>query len=267
MSPFVGSGLLVALCLSACGGVSHTNRTDLPAPRTVAVLPFGGTADPDVREATRALVQSRLQSAGHRVVEAEWTDRVLSERGWLRDPAGFDPKSVPLAEAIEALGVDAIVVGSSFFESSFNVYLLRRHAFGGTVSLRLPDDTTWWSAEHTASTFGGFLLTSGQVFQELHAQGSHGTPMATLALADEFVSDVAATVPRATDTSRTDTDPPLANLTVLRSPMPGSVQRFVVEATAAPHCILRCELAPLLIGVPMVALPGQPDRFRGTCDL
>ncbi|HEX5054476.1 MAG TPA: hypothetical protein VFZ65_22040 [Planctomycetota bacterium] len=261
------ASLLAAVLPAACGGVSHTIRTDVPAPRSIAVLPFGGTADPELREAARSLVQSRLRSQGYQVAEAAWTDRLLSEHGWLHDPVQFDPDALPVGPAIAALGVDALAVGTNFSTSSFNVLILRRQAFGGSVQLRLGDGTTWWSAQHSASTLGGFLLTSGQVFEELRAQGAHGTPMATLALVDEFAGDVAGTVPAQKGTERPSAGPALSAIHMQHGPAVAGLERIVVEATASPGATVCCDLAPYVEGVPMVAQAGRPERFRGSHDL
>lgn len=260
---------LAALLLTtaACGGVHHVIRSDVPVPRTVAVLPFAGAADAAVREGTRALVASRLQARGYHVVESAWTDCVLSEHGWLRDPAGFDPAPLPLAEIVGALGVDAVAIGREFDESSFNILILRRHSFGGEVALRDAEGRAYWSANHAATVQGGFLLTSGQVFAELRAQGEHGTPMETLALVDEFVADVVGTVPAHPNEPGGDREPELMRVTQSRTPRHDGSERLVIEVQASPGCHVCCDLGPGHVGVPMVALPGEPGRFRGAQDL
>jgi hypothetical protein len=256
---------LLSLPAAACGGVNHVLRTELATPDTIAVLPFAGTAHGDVRDATRALLHSRLQARGYRMVELSFVDRVLSERGWLRDAAKFDPALLVLPDVIEALGVDAVVVASDFEESSFNLLILRRQSFGGQLALQRRDGC-WWSANHAATVTGGFLLTSGQVFAELNAQGSHGTPMAMLALIDEFTSDVAATIPEHKASERSDSAPELSNVTWKLEPVRPGVQRLVVQAKSTPGAELRFDAAGGS-GVPMAALPGQPDQFRGAREL
>lgn len=259
--------LLLLLPTSACGGVHHVLRRDVPAPRTVAVLPFAGAADAAVREGTRALLASRLQARGYHVVASGWTDGVLAERGWLRDPADFDPAPLPLPQLVHALGVDAVAIGREFTESSFNVLILRRHSYGGAIALRDAEGRAFWSANHAASVQGGFLLTSGQVFAELRAQGEHGTPMETLALVDEFVTDVVATLPARPRDERGDRAPELMQVRSSRTPRDDGSERLVVDVRASPGSEVRCDLGPGRVGVPMVALPDQPGLFRGVQDL
>lgn len=257
---------LLALSLAGCGGVHHTLRTDVPQPATLAVLPFAGDADVATREAARALVQSRLAARGYRLAETPWVDRVLSEHGWLRDPAKFDGERLAIDQVIAALGVDAVVVGRDLDESSFNVFLLRRHAFGGALAVQRPAGT-YWSANHSAGAFGGFLLMSGQLFTEVRAQGDHRTPMSTLALVDEFVADVVATVPARTLAPDTGAEPAIGQVRASRSPSADGATRIVVESDATPGCTLWLDLPPTAVGVPMVALADAPGRYRGTHDL
>ncbi len=256
---------ILFLPMTACGGVQHTIRTNVPAPHTVAVLPFAGTADPAVRDSARLLVHSRLHARGLQVVECSWVDRLLSERGWLTDPARFDPAQLPLAQVTAALGVEAIAVGRDFDESRFNLLLVRRHSFGGRLELQLADGGAWWSSNHSASSLGGFLLASGQVVTELRAQGDYGTPMATLALLDEFVEDVLATVPMQELVPAAGSAPQLHTARCERMPTITG-ERLVVEVAANPDATV-CFDAPPLTGVPMSPVPGQPGRFRGAHDL
>jgi hypothetical protein len=257
---------MVPALLAACGGVSFRVRDELRTPESIAVLPFAGSAPPEAREAARALLQSRLQARGFHTVELRFVDRVLSERGWLRDPADFDPAALAMPDVATALGVDAVAVATDVEERAFHTLLLRRHAFGGSMSLHRRDGV-WWSAQYSASTLGGLALGSGQVFAELQAQGTHGTPMATLALVDQFVTDAAATVPARKAAARPDAEPRISNVTM--SPAPGTIghKRFVVEASVSPGADVRFDLVPGAGGVPMVALPGQSDRFAGSYEL
>ena len=259
----VGAALVA---LAACGGVHHTVREEVPQPATVAVLPFGGPADVATREAARALVQSRLALRGYRLAEIPWVDRVMSERGWLRDPARFSIAELPVDDVIAALGVDALAIGKDFDETSFNVFVLRRHSFGGTLALQTKKGV-WWSANHDAGAYGGLLLTSGQLVTEVRAQGNHRTPMSTLALIDEFVADVAETVPLRKNVEDMGAPPAIADVTTTRRPVAEGGERIVVEGRATPGCTLSLDLLPAARGVPMVALPGTPDRYRGTHDL
>lgn len=260
--------LLSAACLAlaACGGVHHAVRSELPQPATIAVLPFAGSADVGTREATRSLLNSRLAARGYRTAELPWIDRVMSERGWLRDPAKFTTTKLPIDDVVTALGVDAIVVGDDFDESSFNVLVLRRHSFGGALALQTKRGA-YWSATHSAGAYGGFALTSGQVFSELRAQGEHGTPMMTLALIDELVDDVVETVPARKNVAPVEPEPVVANVATTREAAPDGGTRLVVESTAPPGCTLWLDVLPTSRGIPMVALPNTNGRYRGTHDL
>lgn len=260
-------GLFLAmLCtLGACGSVQHALHPEVAAPHSIAVLPFAGTAELGARDSARLLVHSRLRERGLLPVETAWTDRVLSERGWLTDPATFDPAGLPLAEVQAALGVDAVVFGQGFAESRWNLLLVRRHAFGGSLSIQRADGGVWWSAEHGASNLGGLLLASGQLLTELQAQTNHGTPMATLALLDEFVEDVVATVPLQATKAPHGAAPQLRDARWER-PTAANGGRLLVEVRADAGSMVRFEV-PSLTGSPMAPVPGQPDLFRGARDL
>lgn len=258
---------VVPILLAACGGVSAHVHRDVPQPDRVAVLPLAGPAPACLREATRQLVHSRLRNRGYEAPEPVWIDRVLSEHGWLRDPATFEPKDLPLAEALRALDVDAVVVGTGFDESRFNILVLRRHAVSGELALRAADGREAWSSSHTTSTLGGFLLTSGQVFTELRAQGEHGSPMASLALADEFTADVLETLPRREKPRVDRTQPIVRAVAARRLPGRDGEQRVVVEAEASAGASLRFQLDPYVDGVPMVATSSDPRRYVGSLDL
>lgn len=258
-----------ALGATACGGVSHAVRSDVAQPRSIAVLPFAGEASPTLRAAARQLLTSRLLTRGYEVPETAWVDRVLSERGWLRDPErpAPTPLPIPLADVLQALGTDAVALGTDLDESSFNILVLRRHAVGGRVAITDAQGREYWSTTHGSATLGGFLLTSGQVFTELRAQAEHGTPMASLALTDEFVADIAGTVPERQDAARPTVPPPtIAHVRATRT-RGSDGERIVVEAEAPRGTTLRFELAPHLAGVPMAELPDQPGHYRGAQEL
>jgi hypothetical protein len=251
--------------LAACGGVSHTLHRDLPPPRTIAVLPFPGAASPAVREAARQLVHSRLRTLGYRLADRHHVDRVLSERGWLRDPDQFVTPAA-LGEVCTALGTDAILVADDIAESSFNYMVLRRHRLGGTLAIELADGREWWRAEHAAGKFGGFLLTSGQVFAEFRAQGEHGTPMATMALLDEFTADAIGTLPAMAATDTAVMPPPIANVVARRTPTAIGESRLLVEAEAPSGCQLCFAIDGATAAVPMVETP-RSGHYRGWHDL
>jgi len=256
--------LLACVATAACGGVSY-QLSDAAPPRTVAILPVGGAVDLRVRELVRSLLQSQLQERGMLLVESSFTDRVLTESGWLHDPATFDPAAVPVADACQRLHVDAVVVGTKFDESSFNVYIIRRHAFGGSLRVALADGKAWWRTDHTVSHFGGLLLQSGQVFSELAAQTAHGTPMETVALVDGFVGEVTATLPRRAQGELGKPVPMLRELTVRRQAgADAGSERIVVSAVGSADAELRFDLDDQVLGVPMRGIAGS---FVGARDL
>lgn len=258
------AGLLLAL-LASCGSVSSTIRSDVPVPHTIAVLPFAGAAELAVRDSARLLVQTRLRERGLLPVDCAWVDRILSERGWLGDPAKFDPSKLSIADVTTALGVDAVVLGRDFDESRFNLFLIRRHAFGGSLAMQNAGGDAWWSAQHRASNLGGLLLASGQVITEIQAQTAHGTPIATLALVDEFVEDTIATVPVQPPFEPPPVMTELRDLRVERTKNAQS-ERVLVEVRADAHASVTFDLPPWR-AVPMVAIPGQAGLFRGAHDI
>jgi hypothetical protein len=265
LNPAAWPAALLLATLASCGAVSSRVRSDLPAPHTIAVLPFAGGAELAVRDSTRLLVNTRLRERGLLPVDCAWVDRILSERGWLGDPAKFDPSKLPLAEATMALGVDAVVVGRDFDESRFNLFLIRRHAFGGSLAMQNADGDAWWSAQHRASNLGGLLLASGQVITELQAQTAHGTPIATLALVDEFVEDTIATVPVQPSVIPPPTTAELRDLRVERMANAHG-ERVLVEVHADARASVTFDL-PASRSVPMAAVPGQSGLFRGAHDV
>lgn len=266
---FTGSALsLLALAtLTACGGVSHRVRSDVPQPHRIAVLPFAGPAPASLRDATRQLLHSRMQARGYHAPELAWVDQVLTSNGWLSDPGTFEPSMLPLPEVAKALDVDAVVLGTDVDESSFNLLALRRHVVGGKLVVRTADGRDYWSTDHSAGTFGGFLLTSGQVFTELRAQGEHGSPMESLALADEFTLDVSGTLPNNGQPAPNGDTPRVRSVTTTRTDLPNGAHRIVVEARASAAASLRFQLDPFADGVPMVASRLEPDRYTGALDV
>lgn len=268
------ASLVSWLALSACSGVTAHVAPDMPAPRSVAVLPISGSADPAARELARSLLASRLAAQGFQVVEAGYVDRILSERGWLRDPEAFDIQQVPSGEAVRALGVDAVLRCDGLDAQSFNGLVLRRQSVGGAVHLVGADGREWWQASGSNANNGGFLLQSGQVFTEIRDQAAYGSSMAMVALLDGFVEDVIASVP---------SQPPpgaplspglplqLSDAVVERVPAPGpNRQRLRVRATATVGCQLTFDVEGALSGVPMArtASPAAATgAFQGEADL
>lgn len=259
--------LLAGLALAAgCSGVDWKLDRAQPVPHTIAVLPFAGTADPLARDTARGLVAARLAARGYAVAELPWVDRVLSERQWLRDPRDYMTDPAQLAAVRQALGVDAVLTGGAIDESQFQFVLLRRHTFGGDLAITGAAAQPWWRASHRAGGFGGLLVHSGQVFTELQAQASHGTPMATLALVDQFVEEVVDTLPVAPSIDVLMAAPRLADVRVQRTAGGDATTRVEVAATAPAGASVRFDLGARHLGVPMAEDPQHAGSFRGACD-
>src|SRR5262249_10335622 len=148
-----------------------------------------------------------------------------------------------------------------------NFLLLRRQAVGGVLSITDKEGREYWTADHSATRFGGLLITSGQVFEEVRAQGAHGTPMSTLALIDEFIADVAATVPDRASTPLAAERPVIAGAKAALQPLADGGARLVVDARSRADAVLRFDVDGSTVGVPMVAVPGDPSHHRGQHDL
>jgi hypothetical protein len=274
MSRSQGFVAIPLLALAACSGVSANVASNMPAPRSVAVLPIRGSADPAACELARALLSTRLAAQGFQVVQASYVDRVLSERGWLRDPETLDMQQVPIGEVVQALGVDAVLRCDGLDAHSFNGLVLRRQSVGGALHLVGADGREWWNASGSNANNGGFLLQSGQVFTEIRDQVAHGSPMATVALLDGFVEEVIASIP---------SQPPpgaplspglplrLADAVAERAPVAGDGrQRLRVQTTATAACRVTFDVEGVLTGVPMTraaAAASATSVFQGEVDL
>lgn len=257
--------LLPFLLLAAGCSSGLTYRLDSgPPPRTVAVLPFAGQAQLAELDAARALVLLRLRGRGLDVVADDVTDRCLAEHGWLADPSRYDPVAVDAGTVCAALGVDAVLCGTGFHDSSFNLLLVRRHGYSGELALLRADGSDWWHASHTAAATGGLLLQSGQVLTELQGQRSHGTPMMTLALLDQLIDEALATLPQNDGDRQLPPAPSLADVSVQRQQLGDGRDRVTVTAAAPALAALCFDLEPGPTGVPMAHTEGG---FVGQHDL
>lgn len=255
-----------AAALAACGAVDARIAADVPAPTSVAVLPVAGDAQAGLRDTARELLRSRLVARGHRAPESAWVDRVLAENGWLRDPANFRLDLAATDAARAALGVDALLVVDGLDESGFNLLAIRRHALAGEFSLRAAGGSERWGASHTAATFGGLAVGSGQVLTELRLLGVHGTPAETMALLDELVEDVVATAPAREAAALPPAGAPPDAIAVELEDRDAGTRRVTVRANAAPGSTVRFSLPPHVDGAPM-ATEGGPGRYVGRVDL
>ncbi|MGE3173027.1 MAG: hypothetical protein AB7O97_10420 [Planctomycetota bacterium] len=260
--------MLLTLVLPACTGLTYSLHEDVAAPHTLALLPVAGSAGAPTRELARGLLAARLRERGYVLAEPQWVDRALAERGWLDDPDRFDPAAVPVAQVAAELGVDGVLVTEGFDETRWNALVLRRHALAARLRVLLRGGREWWSAEHVVGGTGGFLLQSGQVLTELRALGMHGTSAATIALVDDLLHDVAATLP--VDADRADHRGPMAppQLAELRvqavAGAPDGEQRLQVSARASAAASVWCDLVPGLQAVPMT---GSGERFTAAVDV
>lgn len=261
------SSLLALTPLAACGGLRHHLHADQPPPATLAVLPFAGSAPIGLRDAARALLVSHLRQRGYRIAEPAWVDRQLSERGLLRDPATVVLPGEAVATLPAQLGVAAVLSGTAVDESSFNIWVLRRHALSGTFAIVRADGSNWWDAANTAGETGGLLLGSGQLLTELRAQGDHATPMASLALADVLVTEVADTLPEPMRSPDDGAPPTIGSARVARLAAGDRDERLVIEVEASADATVRCAIAGLAVDLPLAADPGRDGLFRGACDV
>lgn len=258
--------LALALATASCGAVSARVTADAPAPATVAVLPVAGTATAGLRDSARELLRSRLVAQGYRAPESTWVDGVLASRGWLRDPATYRLDAAEADATLAALGVDALLVADDLDESGFNLLAIRRHAISGAFALQGTGRRERWSAAHTASTFGGLAVGSGQVLTELRLLGVHGTPAETMALLDELLEDVVSTIPSREPGALPPPPPSPTGLATTSERRADGSRRVTVRANAMPGCALRFALSPHVDGVPM-ATEGQDGVFVGRIDL
>lgn len=258
------------LLFAACGGVSHRVHEGVAAPTTVAVLPAGGPALPEVRATARGLATSWLMARGYDVLDTDWVDQALAMRGWLDGDGSLRANDAAAADLARALGAEAVLVLREVDESEFNVLLLRRHRVDGHFDLVRGVGGVYWSATHAVGSFGGLLLGSGQLLTEARAVAAQGAPMATLALVDGFVAEAVATLP---ERARREAEPgPSVSFAAVAAEVGGGDGdgrrvRLRVTAESTGGVMARFDVEGLVRGVPMVAVPQRPGTFRGWYDL
>jgi hypothetical protein len=258
--------LAALLPLAACGGVSHHFAAGAIVPATVAVLPVDGRALPEVRATARGLATSWLMARGYDVLDTEWVDQALAERGWLDGSGALVAGAAKPAEVAAALGAEAVLVLRDVDEAEFNVFVLRRHRVCGRFELVASAGTGVWTATHGVGSFGGVLLGSGQVLSEALAVAAHGTPMATLGLVDQLVAETVATLPERARAAAAEGPSIGAAAAVVHGGGDGS-RRLVVTARSVGGVLARFDVDGRVVGMPMVPVPGQPGAFRGAYDL
>jgi hypothetical protein len=255
----VGPLPLAALfAAAACNSLSH--QVAGPAPARVALLPFAGTLAPADRDLARELLAFRLRERGYLVQDTAATDRLLSESGWLTDAATFAPAAVPTATACTRLQVDACIVGTSFDRLQSNLVLWRRHALDASLALQRADGSPFWRANGRRTAHGGLVLQSGQLLRELQQQLDHGSPMQTLALLDDLIDAIAATVPSRSAAAAADATAATPPLLATAVPMP---PHTTVSVDAPPTATVWLDL-PGERAVPMASVGGGFAVTRDT---
>ena len=188
--------VLVAFSLLAGCGSLHTRLDkDVPAPREVAILPFSGDGTLQDRELMRTMLRERLAVRYVAVLDNAWVDRVLSEHGWLGDPETFDAKKLPLPAVCAALGTQAVVVGTDFGTSSFDIGLFYRRGVGGKLEWITAKGQNYFEGDYVATTTGGIVLKSGQIIQAIVDTFESGTSRGFLALVEEYYDTVLGALP------------------------------------------------------------------------
>ncbi|MEE8143224.1 MAG: hypothetical protein V3T77_08990 [Planctomycetota bacterium] len=248
--------------MSGCGGVQVQISKELAVPSVVAVLPMGGEATPRELNYLRSRVREQLRVRYLNVFENDYVDRVLSERGWLADPDRFDPEALPVAEVREALGVEGVVMGHDFRSGYWNFLLLYRRSLRGVVGMYVAGGEHSWQARHRVSRSGGILLELGQIFSALRNQFQSGSPRVFVALAEEFVADVLATLPELQPGALRRSPPPrIAEVEVKRLPSAAPEGRIQITVEATPAGVVSFDLLPEVVNMPTVEV--APGRYRG----
>jgi hypothetical protein len=259
-SPFA-----LPLILAACG-VNAVVDEGVEPPRRLAVLPLEGTIPWRDRELIRSMLRERLRTLRLTVIENEYTDRVLSERGWMRDPERFRFDAAQLSEQCAALGVDGLVRGSAFDADELDVGVAFRDAIRGAVECHRSDGRRHWRIEHSETQSGGLALRSGQVITAVREQLEHGSSVAFVALIEDWLDTVLAVLPELPlEGFELPRAPRIEELVLATALRRGAElqrgDRIVVEVRATPGAILAFDLAPLVEGLPMVEV--EPGRYRG----
>lgn len=246
---------LLLLAFAACGSLHSKLDKSLAAPREVAILPFAGEGSAADHELMRAMLRERLAVRYVAVLDNAWVDRVLSEHGWLGDPETFDPSKLPLSAVCEALGTPAVVVGTGFGSSSFDIGLFYRRGVGGKLEWVTAKGKPYFEADYFATTTGGVVLKSGQIFQAILDTFESGTSRGFVALVDEYYDTVLGALPEYPIEGRPER--PRANLEVAKiAAIDGDL--FHVVAKGTPGLAVTFDVTPELVRVPASELrPGE----------
>ena len=247
--------LLALLSLASCGSLHSKLDSRIAAPREVAILPFAGDGSLQDRELMRTMLKERLAVRYIAVLDTAWVDRVLSEHGWLGDPEAFDPKKLPLPAVCEALGTPAVIVGTDFGSSSFDIGLFYRRGVGGKLEWLTAKGNPYFEAEYFATTTGGVILKSGQIFQAILDTFESGTSRGFVALVEEYYDTVLGALPDYPVEGRPDR--PRAMLESARiAAMDGDL--FHVVAKGSPGLVVTFDVTPELARVPTFEVrPGE----------
>jgi len=253
----------------ACAGVSSDLNREVPAPRTLAVLPVRGTLSFSDRELVRRRLEAGLSAAQLAVVENRWVDRVLSARGWMADPAEFTMSGLDPAQVCKALGVDGIVIPEGFRTSAVNIVVFYREGLGGQVRMVNSDGKLYWSADYFAGRSGGLLVGMGQLFTAVREQFETNARVAFPLRLEDYATAVLATLPHPDATQLPPIKRPKIEKLAVTGVGPESTipagTRITVDVSASPSALVTIDLAPGISRLPTVE--HQPGRYRGIFEL
>lgn len=255
---------LLALSLAALGSCSSLvtqRRPEVPTPRTVAVLPFAGEADPATRALLRGFVASRLAEERVLVLEREWVDRVLAEGGYLGDPDEFRFVQNEASAICARLGVDAVLAGDMVSYDKTELFVFHSRALRVRLQLFARDGRRAFLAQHAIGSRGGVALESGQVLSALQRELGHHASRERAGLAWRLVEEIfAAAGGFDGGMLEPETRPQVASVEA-RIDEHASSERVVVEAEGSPGASARFDLGERVRGVPM--FEHAPGRYRG----
>jgi hypothetical protein len=260
----IARAAVLAISLAALGSCSSLvthRRPEVPSPRTVAVLPFAGEADPATRALLRGFAASRLAEERVLVLEREWVDRVLAEGGYLGDPDAFRFVQNEASAICARLGVDAVLAGDMVGYDKTELFVFHSRALRARFQLFARDGRRAWMAQHDVGSSGGVALESGQVLTALQRELGHHASRERAALAWRLVEEAfAGSGGFDGGMLQPETRPQVASVRV-RVERNDRREWVVVEAEGSPGASARFDLGERVRGVPM--FEPAPGRYRG----
>jgi hypothetical protein len=252
-----------ALLLASCSSLISDRKSEVPPPRTIAVLPFSGRGDVASRALVRNFAGARMAEEKVLVLDRAWVDQRLSEGGYLADPADFVFKQAEVASMCERLEVDGVLVGDLVEFASSDFLLFHTRSLDARLQLFLRDGRRVWMARHTVSKNGGLALESGQLLSAVQRELGFEASRERAAFAWRLVEEAFARsggfdagMVLHEEQPRIDS----AHAMLSRGGSPAQ-ERIVVEASGQPGASARFDLADQVQGVPMFEF--APGRYRG----